>query len=469
MFKDSLTSRRIVLAIIILLTMSLWVILAFRLPVLRLLPGWFWDFIDKPRGNLPAFLVIIVPASIALTVVRMNVKAKIGQLVILVLAGYCMQHGFALLEGRGIDGIRDRMVTTGHAEFAVVAVQQQSIWSTMSHYEELLHENKLGRYARSKPPGQLLLYMVTERLGRAIQSNESFASRLDWLTTFASLVWPLISYLTVFPLFALGRIIADEAVALRACALFLLVPSVTLVTLHTDQVFFPLFATSVLLLGVLAIRNQGSVHGVLAGVAFYISLFFTFALLFLGPLTVLCGALYGWQRRISRRIVVLFLTMLVGAVLADLSFRAILNYDILARFGDALAHHESWKIQVRVPVYWSVLVNLIEFAVWLGIPVALLCLVGVIDGAIHLNFKSITWAGIFAIALGVAVLSMDLVGRTQGEVARLWIFVVPLVCLVATAQFFRLFKSEKSNRVFLLIILLQIGTTYLLKVNQDFW
>jgi len=469
MLKDFLTGRRMLLAILILLTISVWVILAFRLPVFRLLPGWFWDFIDKPWGNLPAFLLIAVPASIVLIVLRMNVKGKIGSLVILVLAGYSMQHGFALLEGRGIDGIRDRMVTTGHAEFAVTAVRQQSIWWTMSHYEELLRENKLGVYARSKPPGQLLLYMVTERLGRAIHSNESDASRLDWLTTFASLVWPLITYLTFFPLFALGRIIADEDIALRACALFLFVPSVTLVTLHTDQVFFPLFATLVFLLGVQAIRNQGSLYGILLGVAFYVSLFFTFAMLFLGPLIVLTAALYGWQQKVGGRIVVLFLTMLIGVVLADLLFRVILNYDILARFENALAHHEAWKIRVEVPLYWSMPVNLIEFAVWLGIPVALFSLVGIVDATVHLNFKSVTWASIFAIGLGIGVLSMDLIGRTKGEVARLWIFVVPFVCLVAASQVYRLFKSEEGNRVFFLIMLLQIATTYFLKVKQDFW
>lgn len=424
---------------------------------------------DKPWGNLPAFLLILVPGSAVLILVGLKVSDKIVILALMVLAGYCIQHGFALLEGRGIDGMRDRIVTTGHAEFAVEAARQQSIWSTMSRYEELVREFKLGIYAASKPPGQLLLYMVTERVGNSIGSKKSDAERLDRVTTFASFVWPLISYLVILPLFALGRIISDETIALRACALYLFIPSVTLVTLHTDQVFFPLFAVLLVLLALHAIRSRRSLLGIPLGAALYISLFFSFGMLVLVPFVAIIGVWYGCQRHDLRRIVMLFLVALGSVVVTDLLFRLSLSYDIVVRFEGALKYHSAWKNFIPASHSLSALANLTEWGVWLGVPVALLCLFGIIESTIRIKLNSLTWVEVFSIAFAISLLGLDLFGRTKAEAARLWIFVVPFACLISVSQMHRMYNDGKGNRTFVLILILQLATTYLIKVKQDFW
>jgi hypothetical protein len=466
---DSRLPKTVFLVSLIFLTLLEWAILVFRLPVFTIFPGWFWAFMNKPWGNIPAFFLILAPASTILLLMRLKVGNRFMTLALMVLSGYCIQLGFALLEGRGIDGMRDRIVTSGHAEFAVDAVRQESIWSTMSRYEELVREYKLGIYAASKPPGQLLLYMVTERAGNSVSPKMSVPERLDRVTTFASFVWPFLSYLVIFPLFVLGRIISDDSTALRACALYLFIPSVALVTLHTDQVFFPLFAVLLVLLALQAFRSERILLGFLLGAALYCSLFFSFGLLALLPLIAIIGAWLGYERRDLKRMALIALAAVAGIIVTDLLFRFTLNYDIVVRFEGALRYHEAWKNFIPGSYSLTALANLVELGVWLGAPVALLCLFGIIQSAIGIKFRSLTLIEVFSIAFAISLLGMDLLGGTKAEAARLWIFVVPFACLIAISQINRMYGNGKGYRAFVLLLILQLATTYLIKVNQDFW
>ena len=454
---------------LLLLTVWHWAILIFRIPIFFFIPGWFWGFLDKSWGNVPAFFMILVPAAIVARVVWMDTKFRFEILFVFILSGYSMQHGFALLEGKGIDGIRNRIVASGHAEFADIATKQTSIWSTMVHYEDLVREHKLGSYSETKPPGQLLLYMVTERVGNAISPRSVNYERLERIANFASAVWPLISYLVLFPLFWLGRILTDERTSLISCALYLFIPSVSLITLHTDQVFFPLFAVVTILIGVLAMRKQSMALGFLTGLVFYFSVFFSFGMLFLAPLIVLIALVQGWQTRQFGDILLPLIASVAGTIVGDLVLRLTLNYDILARFQYAVTHHEAWKHFIHAPYYVSVLGNLIELGVWLGIPVALLAVASFIRPAARLSLKNLTSIESFSIAFGVSVLLLDIFGKTRAEVARLWLFIVPFACLMAASQFEEMVGKERAARNFAVLLMLQLVTVYLTKVNQDFW
>ena len=80
-----------------------------------------------------------------------------------------------------------------------------------------------------------------------------------------------------------------------------------------------------------------------------------------------------------------------------------------------------------------------------------------------------SWSDFLTVSLAVAILCTDFLGRTRGEIARLWLFVVPFMCLIAVTYVYRLFKPVKANLVFVLILFLEMATTYLTKVRQDFW
>src|SRR5262245_61630338 len=176
---------------IVLLTVVHLSILALRLPLLERLPGWFPRFQFKALGPWYLLLGLAAVPTVAWLLARTLKPRRFASILVLILSGFVLQHGFAWSEGRGLDGIRRSIVSTGHAEFAEVAVQQPSMWDVVVQYEEKPQYEELGIYAHSKPPGTLLFYMATERLARGLAPNESATGRLRATRNLAAMTWPL--------------------------------------------------------------------------------------------------------------------------------------------------------------------------------------------------------------------------------------------------------------------------------------
>ena len=132
-------------------------VLWLQLPVITSLPGWFFGLKPKPLG--PWYLIVslaAVPFAGQAIVHRLRARPVLA-LCVLVLLGFALQHGFAWSEGHGLDGMRNRIVTTGHAEFAAIAVQQESMWDVLVGYEGKLQRNELGRYCALQAAGTTLV------------------------------------------------------------------------------------------------------------------------------------------------------------------------------------------------------------------------------------------------------------------------------------------------------------------------
>jgi hypothetical protein len=109
-----------------------------RVPLLKVLPGWFWPLHDKP---LPLVWLALPLAAGSWFVIRAVTEApgrRHRNLLLLILWGACLQHGLVWLEGDGFAHLKQRMTDTGHAVFARTAVDQPSIWQVVTRYEELL-------------------------------------------------------------------------------------------------------------------------------------------------------------------------------------------------------------------------------------------------------------------------------------------------------------------------------------------
>jgi hypothetical protein len=468
------TARDKVLVAALVLSLAHWAILIFRLPVFVAFPGWFWRFIDKPAGSPGVLLLLIVPPAVMVYWVLRPGGRSGFKLLLLILAALNLQFGFALLEGRGIDALRDRMVSSGHAEFVAVAAGREDVFYVLSHYEQLLRTGELGQYAHSKPPGQLLLYMATERVAHWIYPVDGAAARAEWLRTFASCLWPALSALVLVPLFYFGRMFLDEDRATLACVLYIFVPSVNLITLHTDQVFFPTLAMGCLLLATLACRRASAVLAVVAGAFLYLALFCSFGLLNVVPLlAATCFAVaYGPEsRRIDfRALLRTGLGILAGVILLDILFRLSLNYDILVRYQEAMAYHAGWKggdWNAVTLVYYAFL-NPLEYAVWLGVPMAILVVAHMLRSLKRVVRRDFAVSACLSAMLLVVLVLLLLVGQTKGEVARLWLFLVPVVCLAVADEILLRF-GQGRGWVLSLLLVLQAVTVYLTKVRQDFW
>lgn len=464
----------------LLLSVVQWIILGFHLPVFSALPAWFWVPTNKSPGTLPVLLLIVVSAAAALYaalgrfsfLAARPVSRTMARLAILIFSAYCIQMGFGFTEGRGIDGIRDRMVTTGHAEFARTAVTGIGLGEVVTEYQALLDTKTLGEYAHSKPPGTLLLYMVTARLCGATNPALSERARLDILTTFSAWVWPFVSCLALIPLFLLCRLYAPTEVALCACLLYFSVSAVNLVTLHADQVFYPTFFVGSIYLMAVSVIKRSVLVGVAAGTSVFLSAYCSFPLatsLLFGVLLSV-PVLLDEDRSERRRSLAVWLTVAATLVGLFLAFRFFLGFDMIARYQDAMAFHVAWKKwspDWRRVLFYGVK-TMTEFFFWLGAPMTVLVLAGMRQSIGHIEYRRMAPSTAMAVGLAILLVCLAFFGRTAGEVARLWLFLVPVACIVAAN---RLRQSSRRHAAALttMVFALQLITVYFMKRFQDFW
>jgi hypothetical protein len=471
--QESYVSRWELPAMIVLATLLHWLILGLQLPFFTALDRWFWGFQDRSWGDI--WLVALL---LALTLggawLAFRLPRHSLRLALLVALGYALQFGFAWTEGRGLDGLRDRIVTAGHAEFARVAVAQHDMLAVLTRYETLLAADQLGNFARSKPPGQLLLYMLTERAAFLLHPLDDPAQRLAWFQNFASYTWPLVACLAIIPTFYFVTRFADAGRATLACLLYLVAPVFVLITLHADQVFFPLFVMTSMLLAVLAYQQQRLWLSALAGLACYLTLFSSFGLVFVLPLAAASCVALAYERA-TRRLDWRGLLKTGGGVLGsiaicDILFRLAFNYDVVLRYQNAMRYHvvlRGWDESAETLAYFSLL-NGIEFITWIGLPLALLLFVHTVRSFEQLARGDVQVPYALGVMLLLVFVALALFGRTKGEVARLWLFLVPTICVLAANELFMRFGRGRAWAIGALLVL-QWGTVYLIKVNQDFY
>jgi len=112
-------------------------------------------------------------------------------------------------------------------------------------------------------------------------------------------------------------------------------------------------------------------------------------------------------------------------------------------------------------------VNNLDFAAAVGFPIYILFLVHgfrIIRQAFTKN--TLDGSGKVQLALFLGFLLLNFAGTAQGEVARLWLFWVPMVVLFAALEIEIYLRT--NPRLVLILILLQISTIFLTVHFQDF-
>jgi hypothetical protein len=451
-------------------------ILALRLPLLERLPGWFFRL--RPKSIGPWYLVLALAAvpAVGWLMGRAFRTRRIVAVWLLILLGFGLQHGFAWSEGRQFDGIRKSIVTTGHAEFAAIAAQQPKMWDVLVEYEGKLEREELGRYSHSKPPGTLLFYMVTERLARGLARDDTPEARLEATRNLAAFVWPLLAYLPLLPLFVTLRRFVGEDTSFVACLLYLVIPSVTLMTLHTDQFLFPLLYMLTTWIAVEAQRRHSWAWAFATGASLYLSAFFTFALLLAIPMAAafaVAAELETRGRHLQAPGRALAKTGLAAAAgfgtLAGV-FGIVFQYDLITRLRGATDFHAAWRNWQGgwfETIYFGWLDSL-EFAVWLGVPLTVLALAAgrrAILQAIRGDYRKLVLP---AMVLGLSFLYLAFFGRTKAESARLWLFLVPMCSALAATELAARYPEGRTTAT-AAVLALQWLTVCLTKTGQDFW
>ena len=112
--------------------------------------------------------------------------------------------------------------------------------------------------------------------------------------------------------------------------------------------------------------------------------------------------------------------------------------------------------------------NLIEFILWVGIPVAALTFGRVRRAVQDLSAGVTTRFGMAALATLLAFSYLVFFGQSKGETARLWLFIVPIFCALSADEI-RVRWRASAPAVAAVVLLLQWLTVILTKTGQDFF
>ncbi|HEY3354527.1 MAG TPA: hypothetical protein VGQ83_14845 [Polyangia bacterium] len=448
-------------------------------PRLNLLPWGCYRFQYRPMFGVAFVALVFTSLPWVFRWVRSPGAAAWKKLLVLVPLGACLQWAVILAEARGARPMTEKLFDTGHVEFLRVGLQPLPE-HLVRRYEELIPERKWV-FPRSKPPGSLVFYravvVVAEtRVGAALQRLfYGTTDRLDLLSQVRQrlssvlfILLPLLTFLTVVPLFLLARNLLGARAAEVAALLYLTAPMVLIVVMHLDGGLYPLLGTTALWLAHEGARRRRLWLGALGGAVLSLGLFTTFGLLPLVPLAVvlvLGAALADTAAPLPARLrrAALDAGLFAAGLLAvHVVFVVALGYRPLARVAGAQAFHASFKGDIPLaPWLWG---NMIQFALWLGLPLAFAALAAVVAAARRGAWRSA--AGALCLGLGVFIAITDFIGHAKSEVMRLWLFWVPFLCLAAAGRLV-VWEEEGRKPVVAAALLLQLVYVFAFRALYD--
>lgn len=448
-----------------------WAVLILRLKVFLVIRGWKWYFwqkeIPQPLWLFP--LMLIVALGVIWLAFHQPGRTR-QKLVVLMLLGAGLQIGFGFLAGGGFESLRLKYADSVFNNYAEAAAEDPGLWHALTHYEEAYGDDW---YLGTKPPGVLAVYILTEKAASLFLPAANSAGRFLSLTTFSAYIFPFLAFLVLLPLYRLARDLGHtEQEGLLSAALYVAVPSVLLIPLFLDQVLYPLIFTSVLWLARRAQQRCSWQLSLLAGLATYTALYFGFSLLPLVPLIPLWFGLQALLHREDhtlRDTARLILAFTAGLLVMFLLFRWLLNYDLLLRYSNAMAQHRRAKEFEPGLEQWlhALLLNHAELVTWSSFPFILLALFQMLRSLAACIRRQSQLLDELAAAFFLTYGALNLFGQTNGEVQRLWLFMIPLLAILAAKEARRLTQSRLTNLSFL--FLLQWVTTWLLFTFQDFY
>jgi hypothetical protein len=163
-----------------------------------------------------------------------------------------------------------------------------------------------------------------------------------------------------------------------------------------------------------------------------------------------------------------------GGIFSGSLMRYLVNYDVFTRFVNASEYHAKWKgwdsgLETLVN---AGLTNVVEFAVWLGLPLSILFVVMAFFAICRiLKKRKVSLFTGLTLALVLTFILLILFGRTKAETARLWIFLIPYICILVAPY---LIDKKNPSGIWRfvplwIVVLLEFITTILTLRFQDFW
>lgn len=449
-------------------------------PALRGPADWRWTYAipGQPTRHLIGAAVVLVYAAI---VWRWGRRlggrpplrtAVMGYLLFCALAAPVIQ--VALLAGESPDVVQQlyfRTVSPGSSGFFAVASAIDDVTDFLAQYPALMPTFPV--HPQRYPPGIALLFYasraplavggVGEAIGAALRPYQCTDLTLMRIandvmgTAVLQMLLPLLSGLVIFPLFGLARRTLGWDTAVWAVAFYPLVPSFALWAGRWDQ-FFPLLTATAWYLLVVGLTASKRWPLFLSGVVLALAAMLSFGLLVMLAPMALWVLFWLGDRRTAwtwRRLFTDGLFFVTGLVLVWLIYQLIVGPGFL----------DIWRVSMDYHLgvergYWTWLgYHLYDFAIFLGLPLALLSLFTFFYALLAMGHGRATPRGPatpLPLAFGLALLLLDLSGVARGEVARVWIFLTPFAVICAAWGLTRLANGRWPVLLLLALLGLQL-------------
>ena len=414
-------------------------------------PEWRWPYLFV--NTLPKIWLPIIVSFFGLIFFRIK-KISVLKLLLLCLWGFAFQLSVLYFSRAGIGVLLHRIINPFINGYFTVAVRTTSVLELLSHYEEQVLFFPM--HAKGHPPGGIIFFMLIVKvvqslspLSKHLISLVSSPSTPDVFSLWQTLMWPektaalvstllipLISTLTVMPLFYLTQAIYDQRTALFTGIIYLVIPALVS--------FVPLFDTILPLFTVLTALLLTKRKEVLSGLIFSLGVFFSLSLL--PAMAVLFLWLFFIKSYRLKTKVMMMLKFLSGFIFLQILLLC-LNYN---PFGAALTILKGQAD--RSYLIW-VIYNLYDFFVFVGLPISILFLV---------KFLSRDFKSGFVLPLVITLLLLTVSGLSRAETGRIWLPLMPFVVIEAAACLRTRLSIKPVFLIFSLVVLQTLCMT-------EFW
>ena len=436
------------------------------------LSEWSWPYGPQPGAAfwLPLFPLI---ALLAIAWSRPNLGSRMHRtawLIGLVLASFAMQLATFGMQPRnraslGATWMAGAVVLSPVAtSYFGEAIKADDLTELMEQFPQRLAS--MPYHARTHPPGPIAFFWLVnqavqdvpgiEPAGRWLVESISGLSLSDFANRYqrmfgrhyggvvtatdtlsailAAFLMSFLGSLSIIPVFYLTRDLLGGRAAMWCCILWATIPSFALFAPEMDQLVL-LWAMLSLWLLRDAWRSGRAWLALIGGVTYGLGLFTSLGLLCLIPMLLI----WAWleTRAVGARHTMPPLKPLfwgaIGAIGLFVVLYLTLRFNMIATIAQGLFAHRA-EITERFPrPYWRwVGFNLVDFAIFLGLPLAIWtvrCAIGLRrsrdSAAAKLRPLLLSWL--------VTVLLLDMSGVVRAETGRIWLFLMPpLVLLCAT-------------------------------------
>ncbi len=245
-------------------------------------------------------------------------------------------------------------------------------------------------------------------------------------------------------------------------------PSTALITLHADQFLYPLYSALFIFLFTKSFQHNLANYALLSGIVLYLATYTSFALLALFPILVLLSL--ASKNRLHIRSWQYTLVALSSFLATAWIFYFALDYNPIARYFQAIAAHQEWKVEtwtIGKGFYFGFL-NLLEYGIWCGLPVAILCGSDLSHSISKIRTRRWNTGDKLSFTFLSVLVLLLIFGKTAAEAGRLWMFLLPLVLVCSSRTLIRI-SGKHLEKATLALVTVQMITILVLKKSQDFF